>query len=269
MPPSPSAARMLAEKGLSADQVAGTGKRGQVLKGDVHRRDRPRRARRSRSRRRLRSSQGRARAPSPAEDEAREERVKMTRLRQTIARRLKDAQATAAMLTTFNEVDMKRGDGRCASKYKELFEKKHGVKLGFMGFFTKAVMPRAQGDPGRQRRDRRHRHHLQELLPYRRGRRHRQGPRRAGGARRRPDVNRRDREGDRPAGCCRARRQARHRRHAGRHLHHLQWRRLRLADVDADPQCAAVGHSGHAQDPGAADGGRRPDRHPPDDVSGA
>jgi 2-oxoglutarate dehydrogenase E2 component (dihydrolipoamide succinyltransferase) len=79
------------------------------------------------------------RAPVAQADESREERVKMTRLRATIARRLKDAQNTAAMLTTFNEVDMKpimdlRG------QYKELFEKKHGVKLGFMGFFTKAIV---------------------------------------------------------------------------------------------------------------------------------
>ena len=79
------------------------------------------------------------RAPVAADDAGREERVKMTRLRQTIARRLKDAQNTAAMLTTFNEVDMKPVmDLR--NSYKELFEKKHGVKLGFMGFFTKAVV---------------------------------------------------------------------------------------------------------------------------------
>jgi 2-oxoglutarate dehydrogenase E2 component (dihydrolipoamide succinyltransferase) len=80
-----------------------------------------------------------ARGPVAVEDEAREERVRMTRLRQTIARRLKDAQNTAAMLTTFNEVDMKPiMDLR--AQYKDLFEKKHGVKLGFMGFFTKAVV---------------------------------------------------------------------------------------------------------------------------------
>lgn len=79
-----------------------------------------------------------ARAPAPAEDAAREERVKMTRLRQTIARRLKDAQNTAAMLTTYNEVDMSAVMS-LRSKYKDIFEKKHGVKLGFMGFFTKAV----------------------------------------------------------------------------------------------------------------------------------
>src|SRR5690606_36498027 len=79
-----------------------------------------------------------ARAPSSADEASREERVRMTKLRQTIERRLKDAQNVAAMLTTFNEVDMKPAmDMR--SKYKDLFEKKHGVKLGFMGFFTKAI----------------------------------------------------------------------------------------------------------------------------------
>ena len=79
------------------------------------------------------------RAPSPADDAAREERVKMTRLRQTIARRLKDVQNTAAMLTTFNEVDMTHIMAMRA-QYKDVFEKKHGSKLGFMGFFTKAVV---------------------------------------------------------------------------------------------------------------------------------
>src|SRR5436853_567917 len=79
------------------------------------------------------------RAPSPADDAAREERVKMTRLRQTIARRLKDVQNTAAMLTTFNEVDMGHIMAMRA-QYKDVFEKKHGSKLGFMGFFTKACV---------------------------------------------------------------------------------------------------------------------------------
>ena len=79
------------------------------------------------------------RAPSPPDDAAREERVRMTRLRQTIARRLKDAQNTAAMLTTFNEVDMTHVMA-LRSQYRDLFEKKHGVKLGFMGFFVRACV---------------------------------------------------------------------------------------------------------------------------------
>jgi len=130
MPAAPSAQKLMAENKMDASAVAGTGKRGQVLKGDV-----------------LDAiGKGSAAAPvaaaprstSSADDAPREERVKMTRLRQTIARRLKEAQNTAAMLTTYNEVDMSAVmDMR--KKYKDLFEKKHGVKLGFMGFFTKAV----------------------------------------------------------------------------------------------------------------------------------
>ena len=80
-----------------------------------------------------------ARAPSPADDASREERVRMTKLRQTIARRLKDAQNTAAMLTTFNEVDMTEVMA-LRNRYKDIFEKKHGAKLGFMSFFTKACV---------------------------------------------------------------------------------------------------------------------------------
>jgi 2-oxoglutarate dehydrogenase E2 component (dihydrolipoamide succinyltransferase) len=80
-----------------------------------------------------------ARAPSAPEDAAREERVRMTRLRATIARRLKDAQNTAAMLTTFNEVDM-TSVMALRAQFKDLFEKRHGVKLGFMGFFVKACI---------------------------------------------------------------------------------------------------------------------------------
>ncbi|MGQ2905303.1 MAG: 2-oxoglutarate dehydrogenase complex dihydrolipoyllysine-residue succinyltransferase [Neoaquamicrobium sediminum] len=132
MPASPAASKALAEAGISADQVSGSGKRGQVLKGDALDAiakgvSAPATA-----------APAAARAPSSEDDGTREERVRMTKLRQTIARRLKDAQNTAAMLTTFNEVDMKPVMDMRA-KYKELFEKKHGVKLGFMGFFTKAV----------------------------------------------------------------------------------------------------------------------------------
>src|SRR4030081_2516760 len=79
------------------------------------------------------------RAPPPADDAAREERVRMTKLRQTIAKRLKDAQNAAAMLTTFNEVDMSAVMA-LRNHYRDLFEKKHGVKLGFMGFFVRACV---------------------------------------------------------------------------------------------------------------------------------
>ncbi len=132
MPPAPSAAKLLAENNLSADQISGSGKRGQVLKGDVL--DAVAKGVSAQPA----TAPAAARVPSAAGDEVREERVRMTKLRQTIARRLKDAQNTAAMLTTFNEVDMKPVMDLRA-RYKDLFEKKHGVKLGFMGFFTKAV----------------------------------------------------------------------------------------------------------------------------------
>ncbi|TYR31432.1 2-oxoglutarate dehydrogenase complex dihydrolipoyllysine-residue succinyltransferase [Mesorhizobium microcysteis] len=134
MPPAPAAAKALAEAGISADQVTGSGKRGQVLKGDALEAI----AKGVSAPAAAPSVPAAARAPSSGDDAVREERVRMTKLRQTIARRLKDAQNTAAMLTTFNEVDMKPVMDLRA-KYKDLFEKKHGVKLGFMGFFTKAV----------------------------------------------------------------------------------------------------------------------------------
>jgi 2-oxoglutarate dehydrogenase E2 component (dihydrolipoamide succinyltransferase) len=132
MPPAPSAAKLMAEKNVSAGQVEGSGKRGQILKADVLEALSKGAASQPAEAPRV------ARAPSPADDQAREERVRMTKLRQTIARRLKEAQSVAAMLTTFNEVDM-GAVMALRTKYKDIFEKKHGVKLGFMGFFTKAV----------------------------------------------------------------------------------------------------------------------------------
>ncbi|MER8431829.1 2-oxoglutarate dehydrogenase complex dihydrolipoyllysine-residue succinyltransferase [Mesorhizobium caraganae] len=138
MPPAPAAAKLIAEANLSVDQVSGSGKRGQVLKGDVL--DAIARGAPSQPAETPRAAPAPVvlRAPSSGDDASREERVRMTKLRQTIARRLKEAQSTAAMLTTFNEVDMSAVMA-LRTKYKDIFEKKHGVKLGFMGFFTKAV----------------------------------------------------------------------------------------------------------------------------------
>ncbi len=127
----PSANKLMAEKGLSADQITGTGKDGRIMKEDVlNAASKPAPAP---------APTAPPRAPVPADDAAREERVKMTRLRQTIARRLKEAQNTAAILTTYNEVDM-TAVMDIRKEYKELFQKKHGVKLGFMSFFTKACI---------------------------------------------------------------------------------------------------------------------------------
>ena len=146
MPPSPAARKILDEKGVDADTVAGSGKRGQVLKEDAM-------AAKAGSGAQAAPTTGSSlavqapqpvpveqmRAPAAEADANREERVRMTRLRQTIARRLKDAQNTAAMLTTFNDVDMSAVMAM-RSEYKDLFEKRHGVKLGFMSFFVKACI---------------------------------------------------------------------------------------------------------------------------------
>jgi 2-oxoglutarate dehydrogenase E2 component (dihydrolipoamide succinyltransferase) len=127
----PSAKRISEESGIALSSVAGTGRDGRVTKGDM-----------------LGALEARASRPAapavaapagPRSNEAREEKVAMTRLRKTIALRLKESQNTAAQLTTFNEVDMTAVMGLRAT-YKDVFEKKHGVKMGFMGFFTKAVV---------------------------------------------------------------------------------------------------------------------------------
>jgi 2-oxoglutarate dehydrogenase E2 component (dihydrolipoamide succinyltransferase) len=129
----PAVARLASESGINPAAVAASGKDGRVTKGDML------------------AAIANPPAPAPApmpviprapiavDDASREERVKMTKLRQTIARRLKEAQSNAAMLTTFNEVDMTNVMA-LRNQYKDLFEKKHGVKLGFMGFFVKACV---------------------------------------------------------------------------------------------------------------------------------
>ena len=162
--------------------VAGSGKDGRVTKGDMmaaieraaSRADAGCAARR----------RGAVRAPSPADDASREERVKMSRLRQTIARRLKDAQNTAAMLTTFNEVDMSAVMA-LRNQYKDAVREAARRQARLHGLLRAGLRRGAEGHPRRQRRDRRRRHHLQELLSHRHRGRHREGPRRAGGARRR------------------------------------------------------------------------------------
>jgi 2-oxoglutarate dehydrogenase E2 component (dihydrolipoamide succinyltransferase) len=121
----PSAKKLMAENNINRDDVTATGKDGRVMKGDV-----------------LNAMSAPKAAPAATaapvvDNAAREERVRMTKLRQTIAKRLKDSQNTAAMLTTYNEVDMS-GIMALRNEYKDLFLKKHGVKLGFMSFFTKA-----------------------------------------------------------------------------------------------------------------------------------
>jgi 2-oxoglutarate dehydrogenase E2 component (dihydrolipoamide succinyltransferase) len=133
----PSAKKLMADKGVDRADVKATGRDGRVMKEDVLRSEAPNPVPAPAPAPAPEPAAAIPRAPVPAEDAAREERVKMTRLRQTIARRLKEAQNTAAMLTTYNEVDM-TGVMGLRNEYKDVFEKKHGVKLGFMSFFTKA-----------------------------------------------------------------------------------------------------------------------------------
>jgi 2-oxoglutarate dehydrogenase E2 component (dihydrolipoamide succinyltransferase) len=136
-PLAPSVRKLAAESGTDPSAVPGTGKDGRVTKGDML--AAIERAAAQPTPVAAPAAAVAVRAPSPADDAAREERVRMTRLRQTIARRLKDAQNTAAMLTTFNEVDMTHVMA-LRSQYRELFESKHATKLGFMGFFVRACV---------------------------------------------------------------------------------------------------------------------------------
>lgn len=118
----PAARKLAEESNVKLSDVSGTGKDGRVTKGDV-----------------MAYGSGAPAASAPANNAAREERVKMTKLRQTIAKRLKDSQNTAAILTTFNEIDMTNVMA-LRSEYKDAFEKKHGIRLGFMAFFVKAAV---------------------------------------------------------------------------------------------------------------------------------
>ena len=129
----PSAKKAMAEAGLSRDAVTGTGRDGRVMKEDVAKAI----AAGASAAAAAPAAAPAPRAPSAADDASREERVRMTRLKQTMARRLKEAQNTAAILTTFNEVDMTEVMA-IRNTYKADFEKKHGVRMGFMSFFTKA-----------------------------------------------------------------------------------------------------------------------------------
>jgi 2-oxoglutarate dehydrogenase E2 component (dihydrolipoamide succinyltransferase) len=137
IPLAPSVRRLSAESGIAPQSVPGTGPDGRVTKGDML--AAIERAAAAPTAIAQPAAAVQVRAPSPADDAAREERVRMTKLRQTIAKRLKDAQNTAAMLTTFNEVDMSAVMA-LRNHYRDLFEKKHGVKLGFMGFFVRACV---------------------------------------------------------------------------------------------------------------------------------
>jgi len=269
----PAVRKLVDDNNLDPARIAGTGKDGRITKGDVlaaieagtaTKQASPPAAPAAAPVQAFASSEG----LPPRPDDAREERVRMTKLRKVIAGRLKEAQQTAAMLTTWNEVDMGAAMDLRAT-YKEAFEKKHGVKLGFMGFFVRAacialkewpaVNAEIYGDelvyknyynigvavgtpqglvvPVIKDADQLRFSEIEGKIS---------------------DFGRRARDGP-----------SVHRRDDGRHLHHLQRRCLRLAQLDADPQRAAVRHPRHAQDPETPDGRRRRGRHPTDDVPGA
>jgi 2-oxoglutarate dehydrogenase E2 component (dihydrolipoamide succinyltransferase) len=149
---SPAVRRAVLEHHLDPSKIKGTGKDGRLTKDDViaaaqaQKGAAPAQADAKLPGPAAHPAPAHAARPAPASDGRREERVKMSRLRQTIAQRLKEAQNTAALLTTFNDVDMTAViDAR--ARYKDLFEKKHGIRLGFMGFFVKAVALAARDVP--------------------------------------------------------------------------------------------------------------------------
>ena len=141
---SPAVRRLVLEHGLDPSKIKGTGKDGRLTKDDVTAAVAAGTAKAAAATPATAAPAAAAPAAGPGRAQ---ERVKMTRLRQTVAKRLKEAQNTAALLTTYNDVDM-TNIIEARAKYKDLFEKKHGVRLGFMGFFTKAVCMALRDIPG-------------------------------------------------------------------------------------------------------------------------
>jgi len=260
--PSPAVRRVAAETGINPATVAGTGKAGRVTKGDMLAAAEGSKSRRSAGRSAPDSRPGPPPHPTPASGAparpARQTRRKMTPLRQRIAQRLIAAQHEAAMLTTFNEADMSAVIS-LRTKYQEEFTKRHGVKLGFMAFFVKAVVCALKEVPAVNTQidgDIIVENHFFDIgvavstekglmVPVIRDcdllslgrsggypRRHRQ-------------------EG--------ARRQDHPERSRGRRFHDHQWRRLRLAAFHAHHQLAAMCHPRHARHSGTSRGARRPD----------
>jgi 2-oxoglutarate dehydrogenase E2 component (dihydrolipoamide succinyltransferase) len=192
-----------------------------------------------------------------ATGERREERVKMTRMRQTIAARLKDAQNTAALLTTFNDVDMSAViDAR--ARYKDLFEKKHGIRLGFMGFFVKAVALAAKDVPSVNARIEGDEIVYHDYLDVSVAGLGTQGPRRPGHPQRRCHVLCRDRKVDRGLWQEGQGRRAYRRGHEGRHLHHSRTAACSAAcsrpRSSIPPQSAVLGMHRIEERPVAKDG---------------
>ena len=239
LPLAPSVQRIVTENQLEPAAIPGSGKDGRITKGDALAAAEKAPA--------AVSAPVEARPPeAPRPLAAREERVRMSRLRQTIARRLKDAQNTAAMLTTFNEVDM-TAIMTLRNQYKDAFEKRHGVKLGFMSLFVKACIAALKDVPAVNAeidgQDLVYKNHYDIGIAVGTDK----GPGGSCRARRGRSEPRRHREKHQRTRQEGSRRPPGDRRHARWNVLDHQRRHLWVADVDPDPECAAVGHSGHAR----------------------
>ena len=255
----PSARKLMAEHQIDPGTIQGTGRSQRIMKEDVQRA--------------IEASM--AVVPADAQGSTAEaeiepaeiERVRMSRLRRTIATRLKEAQNTAAMLTTYNEVDM-TNVMKMRADYKEVFEKKHGARLGFMFVLRESLLHRAHGSSRRECGNRRDGNRLQTVRAYG----HCGGYAQRAGS---PGGSQCGSNDVRPSGKTHrrtwqngSRRQACIVRHARRNIFDIERRRLRLPDVVSHTQSAAIGDSWNAQDPGTPGRRGRQDRNPSDDVFG-
>ena len=236
-PVAPSVRRISAEAGVNPADIPGTGRDGRATKADALNY--------------VNSAPSKPAAPAaarpPRETGPREERVRMTRLRQTIARRLKEAQDTAAMLTTFNDVDMTEIMA-LRKKHQESFVAKHGIKLGFMSFFVKACVnalkevPAVNAEIDGTDIIYKNFYDIGVAVGTDKGLvvpvvRDSDELSLAGIEQEIAALGKKARDGSLSIGG-----------HAGRHVHHFKWRHLRLAHVHADPQPAAIGRPRHAPD---------------------
>ena len=272
-PVTPSGRRALLEFGLRAEDVHVRGDR--IRREDVLRTVEERKAQAAEPQAEVakaaeappkpREAEGKRAEARPDADESLEDVVPMSLIRRRIAERLVEAQQTAALLTTFNEIDMSAVIA-LRKEHGERFQEKYGVKLGFMSFFVKATIDALKEYPELNAEIRgtdivyRNYYDIGIAIGSE------QGAGRARAAARRADELRRDRAGDRRLRRPGRGQQADARRAEGRHVHDHQRRRLRLAALDADRQPAAKRRPGHARDPGPAGRSRGPGRHPADDV---
>jgi 2-oxoglutarate dehydrogenase E2 component (dihydrolipoamide succinyltransferase) len=237
----PTARRIAEDHDVNLASIQGSGAAGRVMKHDVEKAIGPAAPAPAKA----------AQPPSPQPaaatraarpGERHEDRQRMSKRRATIARRLVEAQHNAAMLTTFNEIDMSAMMA-LRERRKEAFKEQHGVSLGIASFFVKAAVAALRAVSAAQRGDRGRRDRREAVLRHRHGRRRRERSRRARAARCRPDVVRGARARDSRLRETRRRRDVDARGPGGRNLHDHQRRGVRFADEHAHPQPPAGGHS--------------------------